>query len=97
MNAPLDILGAIAADPNVSPALRAALKPEGFGQYDNYVISNRLGQRVSVVFAPSAEEALRRYGFGAAPEGYSARIERYGCPVDAALRERVAADWGRLD
>lgn len=94
MNAPLDILGAIAADPNVSPALRAALKPEGFGQHDNYVIINRLGQRVSVVFAESAEQALRVMH---APDGYSARIERYGCPVDAALRERVAASWGSVE
>lgn len=94
MNAPRDILGAIADDPNVAPALRAALKPQGFGQYDNYVISNRLGQRVSVVFAESVEHALH---IAHAPDGYSARIERYGCPVDAALRERVAASWGRLD
>lgn len=94
MNAPRDILGAIADDQNVAPALRAALKPQGFGRHDNYVISNRLGQRVSVAFAESAEQALQ---VTHAPDGYSARIERYGCPVDAALRERVSASWGSVE
>lgn len=89
-----DLISMVAADPNVSPAFAAAIRPVGFGRYDNYVISNRLGQRVTGVFARSPEQALQ---LASAPDGYTARVERYGCPVDGALRESAAARYGRLD
>lgn len=90
-----DILSAIAADPNVAPAFRAAVRPAGFGEYDNWVIDNRLGKPCTVVFARSAAEALAYLGN---PEGYTARVQDYAGPIsaeEAAVGERASAAWGR--
>lgn len=93
----LDILGAIAADPNVAPAFRAAVRPAGFGEYDNWVIDNRLGEPCSIVFARSAGEALAYLGN---PDGYTARVQDYAGPSsadEAALGAEIDRAWGRLD
>lgn len=90
----MDILAAIAADPNVAPAFRAAVRPAGFGEYDNWMVLNALGQRCTVVFARSADEALRSLG---TPAGYTARVQDYGDAMDVAVGKRAAAAWGRLD
>jgi hypothetical protein len=81
MGAP-DILRAIAACPDVAPAFASSISPAGFGRWDNWVVFNRFGQRWTVVFAQSEEQALR---IARAPAGYFARIERYGCPAAARL------------
>ncbi len=93
MGAP-DILGAIAADPNVSPAFAAALRPVGFGRWDNWLILNPDGLVRTVVFACSAEQALQS---AQAPEGCTARIQSYADAMECAAARRAGDAWGKLD
>lgn len=92
MGAP-DILGAIAADPNVAPAFAAALRPVGFGRWDNWLILNPDGLVRTVVFADSAAEALRR---AHAPAGCTARVQNYADAMESAAVRRAGDAWGRL-
>ena len=93
MNAPRDILGAIAADPNVSPAFAAAVRPVGFGKWDNWLVHNPDGLLRTVVFADSAAAALRR---AYAPEGCTARVQNYADAMESAAVRRAGDAWGRL-
>lgn len=84
-----DIIGAIAADPNVSPAFRAALG------HSNWTIFNRLGQPCNIIFATSAEAALAAVGN---PNGYTARLQTYPLSAEErAVSARIDRQWGRLD
>ena len=58
-----------------------------------------LGQRVSVMYANSEAEAVRRYfrGWPQQQPGYSARLQDYSDALDVEVGKRAADAWGRLD
>lgn len=98
MNAAFNVLAAIAADPNVAPAFRAAVAPV---RMDNWVVLNGAGRRVSVVWAPSAQEAVARYWEGLPesqrPADWTARLLDWSDSVDVATQKAAGDAWGRLD
>lgn len=97
MSAPFDLLGAIAADPNVAPAFRAAIQPQQpqrFNTYANWIVLSPRGDRLFVVYAQNEAQALER---AFAAPGCTARLKDNSDPLDMELGRRADATWGKLD